>query len=179
MRKRTELKPLNYKIVGDKAVILADNSEGGTVETIISACHIPKLLALGSVNVRIRKVTDYPYIGLTFAVTAAGRTFNVHDFLHRFVTQAPEGLVVDHVNGRVWDNTDENLRVCTHAENMRNITRPSRSATGVRNVYRNRAGNYFVQIGSERGKRYHGTFDTLFEASQVAEARRAERMAYA
>lgn len=40
--------------------------------------------------------------------------------MHRFLTGAPEGMVVDHVNHDTLDNRKANLRVCTQAENLRN-----------------------------------------------------------
>jgi len=44
-------------------------------------------------------------------------------YLHRFVTSAPTGTEVDHQNHRGTDNRSANLRVCSHAENMRNQRR--------------------------------------------------------
>jgi hypothetical protein len=40
------------------------------------------------------------------------------EFLHRLIMSPPKGMEVDHVNGNKADNRRENLRVCTHAENM-------------------------------------------------------------
>ena len=40
--------------------------------------------------------------------------------LHRYLLNAPKGMVVDHINGDTKDNRLENLRVCTQKENLQN-----------------------------------------------------------
>ena len=50
--------------------------------------------------------------------------------LHRFIVDAPKGKVVDHINGDGRDNRKENLRICTHAENVRNRNTPPRGKVG-------------------------------------------------
>lgn len=38
--------------------------------------------------------------------------------LHRYLTDCPEGMEVDHINGYTLDNTRFNIRVVTHKQNM-------------------------------------------------------------
>lgn len=40
--------------------------------------------------------------------------------MHRLIMNAPEGLVVDHINHKGWDNQKKNLRLATHTQNMHN-----------------------------------------------------------
>lgn len=40
--------------------------------------------------------------------------------LHRFITNCPKGMVVDHINRKRNDCRRSNLRICTHRQNMQN-----------------------------------------------------------
>ena len=75
--------------------------------------------------------------------------------LHRFITNCPKGMVVDHINGDTLDNRMRNLKVTTQSENSKNrqdsmrykIT--TRNKTGYRGlfiVYDKRDKRYFYRF---------------------------------
>jgi hypothetical protein len=59
---------------------------------------------------KITRMGDY------FAVRVDGKSV----YLHRWLMNAPKGLVVDHKNGDVSDNRLENLRLATKSQNAVN-----------------------------------------------------------
>jgi hypothetical protein len=100
--------------------------------------------------------------------------------LHRFITNAPKGLVVDHINHDTLDNRRANLRVVEHRENMQNRHPESRTGQygrylplrrpGFRGVLR-RADNpnkpYRARI-KYRGKQYNlGVYSTAERAAEA------------
>lgn len=55
-------------------------------------------------------------------------------YLHRVIADAPAGMHVDHINGNPLDNRDENLRLVTMSQNMRNRKMTSKNTTGYKGV---------------------------------------------
>jgi hypothetical protein len=41
--------------------------------------------------------------------------------MHRLIMNTPKGMDTDHINGDSLDNRRCNLRICTHAQNQRNL----------------------------------------------------------
>ena len=55
--------------------------------------------------------------------------------MHRDVLNAKKGLSIDHINGDTLDNRKENLRECTHAQNLKNQKIRSTNTSGYTGVH--------------------------------------------
>jgi hypothetical protein len=102
-------------------------------------------------------------------------------FLHRFVTNAPTGKVVDHKNHNTLDNRLNNLRVCTGSENMQNRKgHASNNKSGFRNVHwLTQHKRWKVSMNVNGTRYYFGMFTDLEEAKKVAKEQRERLMPYA
>ena len=96
----------------------------------------------------------------TYATTTInGRT----TYMHRLLM--PEALEVDHQNRDGLDNRRENLRPCTHAQNMANAEFP-RGASGYRGVRVMRS-RWQARLKVSGKVRYLGVYDTPEEAARA------------
>lgn len=55
--------------------------------------------------------------------------------MHRYIMNAPKNKVVDHINGNTLDNRIENLRICSHKENIRNSKKCKNNTSGYTGVF--------------------------------------------
>lgn len=143
---------------------------------------IPIGIQLGAGQVAVIDEGDAPRVA-PYLWNAAGRyvvtTFIVGGNhyalrLHRFLMDAPAGVLVDHLNGNPLDNRRCNLRTASSRENNRNRHKAHpNSRTGVRNVYHlPGSGRYVVRFDLiENGSRRFvtaGHYATLEEAARAA-----------
>jgi hypothetical protein len=94
--------------------------------------------------------------------------------LHRFIREAPPGMLVDHRNGNHLDCRLQNLRVCTTAQNTQNEPMLKTNKSGFRGVSFHSQKNKYRAAITHHGKYKHlGYFDTPEEAA--AEYEKAAR----
>lgn len=89
-------------------------------------------------------------------VRSAGRKLKV--YLHRFIVDAPRGLLVDHADGDGLNCVRENLRLATITEN--NWNQRCYGASGLRGVQQ-RGARWRARFGDV----HLGTFDTAEQAA--------------
>ena len=89
--------------------------------------------------------------------------------LHRVLTNADDGYVVDHINGNTLDNRKENLRVCLQKDNVKNVGKRKDGLTskykGV--CYRDKFKKYVAQISINKKIIHLGLFETELDAALV------------
>lgn len=89
-------------------------------------------------------------------------------YLHRLIMNCPKSMEVDHINNNPLDNRKTNLRICTHKENLKNMSLSKRNTSGYKGVsWYKRYNKWKVRI-VYNGKDIHlGYYDTLDEAIQI------------
>lgn len=88
--------------------------------------------------------------------------------MHRIITNAPSGLEVDHDDSDGLNNQKSNLRICTHAENMRNRRKQSNNTSGFNGVSwykKNKKWGSGIEVNGKRI--YLGSFDCPIEAARA------------
>lgn len=81
--------------------------------------------------------------------------------LHRFIMNAPDGTIVDHINRNGLDNRKRNLRFVTCSENC--VNSKTTSSSGEKNIYK-RKGRYVLQIKRNYKTVCYKSFNNLSDA---------------
>lgn len=98
-----------------------------------------------------------------------------HYLLHRFITQCPDNMVIDHIHGKEtrFDNRMSNLRICTNQENTCNQKLSSNNTSGCTGVRKISEAKWTAQIGYKNRKIHLGTYGSFEDA--VKARKEAER----
>jgi hypothetical protein len=89
-------------------------------------------------------------------------------WMHRVITNAPEGMEVDHRDGNGLNNRRGNLRICTKSQNMHNTPKRKDGKNKYRGVhFRSDIGKYEARISVDKSRYYLGVYDTAEDAAEV------------
>ena len=92
-------------------------------------------------------------------------------YYHRLLVDAQPGQVVDHRDGQRMNNTRENLRIVTHAENMINRPMNRKNTSGVPNVsWHKPTCKWHAKIKHESKTKHLGYFHTKQAAQEAVQA---------
>lgn len=88
--------------------------------------------------------------------------------MHRAIMGKNKGKEIDHIDGDGLNNKKSNLRVCSHAENMKNRGKQKDNSTGFKGVWYNKRNNkYIAEITVNGKKTWLGQKTTAEEAYKL------------
>ena len=120
------------------------------------------------------KHTDGHYAATRIPKEGGGQLYIA---MHRLITDAQKGDVVDHKNRTTMDNRNSNLRITDHSGNMRNKGLQSNNKSGSTGViFRNDSGSWRAFYNKDGKRVWIGTYKTKEEA--IAARLNAVRVEY-
>nr|WP_150959342.1 HNH endonuclease [Aneurinibacillus sp. XH2] len=160
-----------YEIRGPVTAIFIPRKDGTQLETIISTFDLDLVDEFPNTwTATYSKQTDSYYV-IGYLKAEKGRSKNVR--LHRWIKEAPNGRVVDHINHNTLDNRRNNLRVVTQAANMLNRRAGKKNTSGVPGVHFDIKRNKWHARIQIDGKRHDlGFFDDIDKAKEVVDKMR-------
>ena len=163
----------HYEIKGEITEITLNRRNGDKLKTIVSTSDLEKLMKLN--NTWFSHWND------------GGRTYYVYGNIpgtkkkirmHRYLLDAPDNMVVDHINHDTLDNARENLRIVTSLVNSQNKKGANKnSKSGIRGVHWDKQRKLWRAVLRVNGKQIQlGRFATKEEADKMVSEARKELM---
>ena len=158
--------------MGDITIIYLMLKSGGAIQCLIETSDLVKISS-------IRGLWRPLWCKNSGYYKARGSIKGKEVYMHRFVMDAPDDLLVDHINHNTLDNRRDNLRLATYSENGQNRKgASSRSKSLVRGVYWNKREFKWIAQIRLNGKVYGGRYDSKKEAIKASSELRKELMPF-
>ncbi len=152
----------------------------GTVHRVlVSDEDYPRVMAAGKWSVDRHSATFYAKRNISRSARRNGA--RAKEYLHRFILGLAHGdpRQADHIDGNGLNNTRENLRIVSHAEQGQNVV-PAKGTSRFRGVsWDARASKWYAHIYSN-GRMYGlGSFKSELDAARAAQLARATHFTHA
>lgn len=167
----------DYEVRGDVTVIFLKRKDGTRLEALIDTADFDRVNEFPSAW-----CADFTYSnkeGNNYYVQGVYRRKSYR--LHRWLTNPPVNLVIDHINHWGWDNRRCNLRTGTRGENLQNLflKQEQNLSSGYRGVTRcKKTGLWRAQLTVKGQHYWFGGYRTKEEAILIAKAARAQLMPF-
>jgi hypothetical protein len=158
-----------FELRENVVVIYLEQKNGTIYETLVDIKHLQILNPLDVKWTAVRWTgTRGIYVQGTLSL-GHGKYETL--ILHRILTNAPKGKIVDHINHDTLDNRSSNLRLVSKSQNNQNKSGlHSTNTSGIRGVSWNKDSNTWRVQTSYLGKKiYLGSFKELEEAKKCFE----------
>ena len=147
-------KPRPIRVEGDVAYVPLTQG----YEAIIDACDVP----IANQYKWFSKVRSQAVYAVSAVYTEAGRK---PVYLHRLISNPKPGQGVDHIDHNGLNNRRQNLRNCTHNQNMWNCRNRKNNTSGFKGVSWFKPSKKWMARIAKNGKDIHlGIFETKEEA---------------
>jgi hypothetical protein len=139
----------------------------------------PRLIPLTRGQFAVVDADDYPRLSkyTWFAECSSTTCYAVRKEngksikMHRQITNAPDDLVVDHVDHNGLNNRNTNLRPCTFAQNCKNLRPSAPKSSKYKGVYwHKRIRKWAAQITADKKSRHLGYFTSEIDAALAYDA---------
>lgn len=167
----------SYEIRGDVTVIFLKRRDGKILETLIDTDDFEKVNALP-----VKWFSHLDKGTKSFYVRANIKIGNTHKtiLMHRYIMDANDMSLIDHINRNSLDNRRNNLRTVNHIENGQNKSIVSKTnSSGVRGVFWNKqTRSWKVMLKVNKKQIFLGYFKEKEKAITAVRRARARLMPY-
>lgn len=99
-----------------------------------------------------------------------GKEYAAHRVIWAVVHGEWPETSLDHIDHNKRNNRIDNLRLATHVENSRNLSRYINNTSGQNGITKTRTGKFQVRLGYGNERKCLGTYDNIEEAVAVRDA---------
>lgn len=172
----------SFEVRGKLTAIFASGPKGKMLEVLIDTDMLPKADSFPNTWFAWwNKKTNSCYaVGDAWS---SGREKGKSNrlYMHRYLFDAPKGLVIDHIDHNTLNNTSSNIRIVTVGQNNQNFkgARSDNKNSGLLNVHWSKGSQkWMVQMTVNGVYHYVGLYEDINDAKRAASDARARLKPY-